>query len=111
MCPLILQCNHIQEYPVTNTRVGTRELKSKLSEYLRRVKAGETIIVTERGKTIGQIVPVRPTLEKRLQALVESGIAEWNGQKYQPKKPVARNRGSKQLSDLIIEDRDGDYLS
>ncbi len=26
-------------------RVGTRELKSKLSEYLRRVKAGETIII------------------------------------------------------------------
>jgi prevent-host-death family protein len=96
---------------MANMRVGTRELKSKLSEYLRRVKAGETIIVTERGKTIGQIVPVRPTLEKRLQALVESGIAEWNREKYQPKKPVARNRGSKQLSDLVIEDRDGDTLS
>jgi prevent-host-death family protein len=92
-------------------RVGTRELKSKLSEYLRRVKDGETIIVTERGKTIGQIVPVRPTLEKRLKGLVQSGLVEWNGQKYQPKTPAARNRGSKQLSDLVIEDRDGDSLS
>jgi len=92
-------------------RVGTRELKSKLSEYLRRVKDGETIIVTERGKTIGQIVPVQPTLEKRLKGLAESGFVEWNGEKYQPKRPAARNRGSKQLSDLVIEDRDVHHLS
>jgi len=96
---------------MTNMRVGTRELKSKLSEYLRRVKDGETIIVTERGRTIGQIVPVKPTLEKRLKGLAESGFVEWNGEKYQPKRPVARNRGSKQLSDLIIEDRDVHHLS
>jgi prevent-host-death family protein len=92
-------------------RVGTRELKSKLSEYLRRVKAGETIIVTERGKTIGQITPVKPTVEKRMKALVESGAAEWNGKKYKPQKPAAQNRGRKQVSDLIIEDRDGHPLS
>ena len=96
---------------MSSMRVGARELKSKLSEYLRRVKAGETIIVTERGKTIGQIVPVKPSLEKRLKGLVESGLAEWNGQKYQPKKPVARNRSRKQLSDLVIENRDVNHLS
>ena len=95
---------------MTNIRVGTRELKAKLSEYLRRVKAGETIIVTERGKTIGQIVPVKPSLEKQLMALVDSGISEWNGKKYQPGKPAAHNRGSKQLSDLVIEDRDVNHL-
>lgn len=36
-------------------RVGTRELKNKLSEYMRRVKAGETITVTEHGKTQGTV--------------------------------------------------------
>jgi len=96
---------------MANMRVGIRELKAKLSEYLRRVKAGETIIVTERGKTIGQITPVQPTVEKRMKALVESGVAEWNGKKYQPKKPAAQTRARKQISDLIIEDRDGHTLS
>jgi len=91
-------------------RVGTRELKAKLSEYLRRVKAGETIIVTERGKTIAQIVPVKPSLEQRLMALVDSGISEWNGKKYRPGKPAAHNRASQQLSDLVIEDRDVNHL-
>lgn len=87
-------------------RVGTRELKNKLSEYMRRVKAGETIIVTERGKTIGQIVPVKPTLEERLQAMVDAGLAEWNGQKLKPYKPKAVNRSHHLLSDLVIEDRE-----
>jgi prevent-host-death family protein len=33
------------------------KLKASLSEYLARVKAGEEIIVTERGKPIAKIVP------------------------------------------------------
>lgn len=87
-------------------RVGTRELKSKLSEYMRRVKAGETIIVTEHGKIIGQIVPVKATLEERLQVMVAAGQAEWNGQKLKPYQPKAVNRGARQLSDLVVEDRE-----
>jgi prevent-host-death family protein len=87
-------------------KVGTRELKSKLSEYLRRVKAGETIIVTEHGKTIGQIVPIKPTTEERLQAMVAAGQAEWNGQKLKSYHPKAVNRGERQLSDLVVEDRE-----
>jgi prevent-host-death family protein len=33
-------------------------LKSQLSRYLRRVKAGEEVIVTERGVPIARLVPV-----------------------------------------------------
>jgi len=33
------------------------KLKAGLSEYLARVKAGEEVIVTERGKPIAKIVP------------------------------------------------------
>ena len=35
--------------------VGIRELKSKLSQYLRDVKDGETVLVTERGQVIAEI--------------------------------------------------------
>jgi len=35
--------------------IGVRELKSKLSRYLRDVKDGETVLVTERGRVIAQI--------------------------------------------------------
>jgi prevent-host-death family protein len=33
------------------------ELKAKLSDYLKRVRAGEEVIVTERGKAIARVVP------------------------------------------------------
>jgi prevent-host-death family protein len=91
---------------MSEMRVGTRELKNKLSEYMRRVKAGETIIVTEHGRTIGQIVPVRPTVDERIQAMVSAGQAEWNGQKLKPYQPQAFNKGDRQLSDLVVEDRE-----
>lgn len=95
---------------MNEVRVGKRELKSRLSEYMRRVKSGQTILVTERGKVIGQIAPVKPSIEERLQAMVAIGIADWNGQKLKPHKPAARNRGPKQVSDLVVEDRNVDYL-
>jgi prevent-host-death family protein len=94
------------EAAMNETRVGTRELKNKLSEYLRRVKAGETINVTEHGKTIGQIVPVRPGAEERIKAMIGAGQAEWNGKRLESYQPRAINRGDRQLSDLVVEDRE-----
>lgn len=91
---------------MTEMRVGTRELKNRLSEYMRRVKSGETIIVTEHGKTIGQIVPVKPTVEERMLAMVAAGLAEWDGQKLPPYQPKAVNKGNGLVSDLVIEDRE-----
>lgn len=88
------------------TVVGTRELKNRLSEYLRRVKAGETVVITERGKPVGQILPIQEDLVSRLKKLVEAGVIEWNGQSIPPYQPKATNNGKHLLSDLIIEDRE-----
>ena len=35
------------------------KLKASLSEFLRRVKAGEEVLVTERGRPVARLVPVR----------------------------------------------------
>jgi prevent-host-death family protein len=40
-------------------KVGVADLKSRLSEYLRAVRRGETIAVLDRQTPIAQIVPVR----------------------------------------------------
>ena len=40
------------------TSAPVAKLKATLSEYLARVKAGEEVIVTERGKPIAKIVPL-----------------------------------------------------
>ncbi len=38
-------------------RVGVRELRQNLSVYLRRVKEGEALEVTERDRTVARLVP------------------------------------------------------
>jgi prevent-host-death family protein len=90
--------------------VGVREMKAQLSEYLRRVKSGQTILITERGKPIGRIIPEEKSIEERMQQLVKAGFVSWNGQKLPPREPAVVNRTHKQISDLVSEGRDVDYL-
>lgn len=40
------------------TTATVSKLKASLSEYLRRVKAGEEVLVSERGRPIAKLVPV-----------------------------------------------------
>lgn len=38
--------------------VAVRELRQNLSRYLRRVKAGESLVVTERGQEVARLIPM-----------------------------------------------------
>ena len=49
----------IYGHNVAMKQVGVAELKSRLSEYLRAVRRGETISVLDRETPVAQIVPVR----------------------------------------------------
>ena len=86
-------------------RVGVRELKSRLSEYLRRVKTGQTIVITDHGRPVGRIVPAERPLEARLGAMIEAGALAWSGQKLEPMVPVAQVQADHSVADLLIEDR------
>jgi prevent-host-death family protein len=37
--------------------VGVRELKNRLSEYIRQVRSGEGILVTDRGQVVAELTP------------------------------------------------------
>jgi len=37
--------------------VGIRELKNRLSAYVRKVEAGDVVIVTDRGRVVAELVP------------------------------------------------------
>jgi prevent-host-death family protein len=37
--------------------VGVRELKNRLSEYIRRAKSGEGVLVTDRGQVVAELTP------------------------------------------------------
>ncbi len=37
--------------------VGVRELKNRLSEFLRQVRSGESVLVTDRGEVVAELTP------------------------------------------------------
>jgi prevent-host-death family protein len=37
--------------------VGLRELKTRLSEYVREVRSGEGVLVTDRGEVVAELIP------------------------------------------------------
>jgi prevent-host-death family protein len=86
--------------------VGIRELKSRLSHYLRQVKGGATLLITERGRPIGRIVPVGLPLEDRLQTMIAAGLVSWSGRPVPSTMPVATTRGQQTVADLLLEDRE-----
>ena len=60
--------------------MGIRELKNRLSEVVRAVKAGEHILVTDRGTVVAELVPpgrpgTDPSVPVGLARLAERGIA------------------------------------
>jgi prevent-host-death family protein len=55
---------------------GVSQLKAALSEYLARVKAGGEVVVTERGRPIARLVPVKAEEDaewERLRVLERAG--------------------------------------
>ncbi len=85
-------------------KVGVRELKGSLSAYLRRVRNGESIIVTDRGEAVARISPI--ALPEALLRLAERGDVtlprRWPAD---VRLPTLRLRGRKTAAQLVIEAR------
>ena len=70
-------------------QVGVRDLKARLSEHLGRVKAGETLVVTERGIPVAKLTPLEPLeIPISVQQLLDSGAASWSGETLPTFDPV-----------------------
>lgn len=52
-------------------RIGIRELRQQASKHLRDVENGETIEVTDRGRPVARIVPIKPM--GVIESLIASG--------------------------------------
>ncbi len=65
--------------------VGVKQLKARLSEYLRLVKAGQTILVTDRDEVVAELHPAHrhgvslDELDDVLDALAEAGDVTRSG--------------------------------
>jgi prevent-host-death family protein len=91
---------------MAQTTIGIRELKTRLGRYIRQVKTGSTVVITERGKAVGLIVPIGLPVESRMKELVQTGLIAWSGRKLRTTSPVARTRGKNTVADLLLENRE-----
>jgi prevent-host-death family protein len=88
------------------TMVGIRELKIHLSKYLRKVKNGEAVAISEHGQEIALLTP-SPNTSKRseLWELVRQGKVDWSGGRPRGLKPLIKIKGAP-MSQTVIEDRE-----
>jgi len=89
--------------------VGVKELKNRLTHYLRRTRQGEEIIVTDRGTPIALLQPINGTakavsLEAKLAGLATRGAVILPTRK--PLKRVCLVKASgKPVSKAILDER------
>jgi prevent-host-death family protein len=92
--------------------VSIRDLKNRLSEYLRLAASGEEVVVTSRGKPVARLLP--PRTRKRAATREEEAIAHlrrqsWlrpgEGKRSLPAQTVPWPADARPLSELVLEDR------
>ncbi len=82
--------------------VGLRELKTHLSQYVAKARAGKKIVITDRGKEVAELTPLSPE-RKAAMKLAKHGKLKWSGGKPWGLSGVSV-RG-KPVSETVLEDR------
>ena len=90
-------------------RVGVRELRQNLSVYLRRVKEGETLEVTEHGHPVARLTPSSPEPISRLDQLIAEGRAwppEGDLLEFLDEPPIDWPEDGPSLTEVLIQMRE-----
>lgn len=86
--------------------VGIKTLKNRLSEYVRAAAAGETVLVTDRGEVVAELVSPRvradaSPAEQRLGELMRQGLL--TPAKVSPNARLPRRRPVAAIAELLRE--------
>ncbi|MDP3714590.1 MAG: type II toxin-antitoxin system prevent-host-death family antitoxin [Mycobacteriales bacterium] len=85
--------------------VAVSELRTHLSAYLARVRAGEQIVVTERGLPVARLVGI--DTDDALERLTAEGVVSRPAATRLPAAGVARVSPTGSVSELVAELRHG----
>lgn len=88
---------------------GIRELKDNLSLYIRRIEAGERVVVTAHGRAVAELVPVsdRQGRTSQFDRLIASGVITPPGESGDPLEDCPEIRLSPGTATALIDsDRD-----
>ena len=86
------------------TSIGIRELRQRASEYLRRVEAGETLEVTDRGRPIALLTPI-PHVPPLEQLRASGGLVESEGVIDDLPEPLELVRDQESPSSVLMRQR------
>jgi prevent-host-death family protein len=81
--------------------VGIRELKAKLSSYIDRAAAGETVIVTDRARPVARLTAY--STDSMLDRGIEEGWIE--APRRTSLTPAEPHRSARSVLDVLDEDR------
>ena len=86
--------------------VGIKTLKNRLSQYVRAAAAGETVLVTDRGQVVAELVSPRvradvSPAEQRLGDLMRQGLL--TPAKVPPKARLPRRRPMAPIAEVLRE--------
>ena len=87
---------------VATNSVGVRELKNGLSGYLARVKDGEELVVTDRGRPVARLVPMSHSSD-RIMELIAAGQVRPARKRLRKLPERVKAKGT--VSDLVPEQR------
>lgn len=82
--------------------VGIRQLKTRLSEYVSRVRKGERVVITDRGREVAELGPLSDA-RKAMLALRKAGKVQWSGGK--PTGLRGHKVRGKPIAETVLEDR------
>jgi antitoxin (DNA-binding transcriptional repressor) of toxin-antitoxin stability system len=87
---------------------GIKEVKNNLSRYLARVKMGEEILITDRGKPVARIVRENQgnrSVRVALGPLIEKGLIALPSRRIEKEHLSPVEVPGKLVSEMVIEDR------
>lgn len=86
-------------------RIGVRELRQNASRYLARVKAGETVEVTERGILVARLVPLQAAESARDRLIAAGKLIPAAGPRRLPRPMSVTGPSTAEVLDELREDR------
>ena len=81
--------------------IGVSDLRNNLSRYLDRVRDGEEVVVTDRGRAIARVIPIER--ERVLDRLIAEGVVTPAQRTKRRAKTPIKSKGT--VSDLVADQR------
>lgn len=86
-------------------RIGIREIKASMSHYIKRVKQGETLIITVRGRPVAKLVPLENKMPSGITTMLDKGLAAWAGGKPKGARQHFPIKKGHSIARIVEEDR------